>query len=200
MKIVLASSNKGKIKEIQELLPNIDVVAYSDILGSFEIVEDGKSFQENAIIKAKTVREKLQEKGYEECIVIADDSGLTVPLLNNEPNIYSARYAGINATDKENNEKLISKLKEKNLEKTEAFYTACLAIAYKESIFTTHGWMYGSVINQTIGERGFGYDPIFIPNGYESTLGVLEEDIKKKIGHRGQALRLAMKIITIILK
>ena len=200
MKIVLASSNKGKIKEIQKLLPDVEVVAYSDLLGSFEIVEDGKSFKENAIIKAKAVIKKLQEIGENDSIVIADDSGLTVPILDNEPNIYSARYAGMNATDKENNEKLISKLKEKNTERTEAFYTACLAIAYKENIYTTHGWMYGDVIDKSVGEGGFGYDPLFIPNGYDTTLGVLDENIKKKIGHRAQALYLAMKIINIILK
>lgn len=202
MEIVLASSNKGKIKEIKKLLPDFEVVAYSDILGSFEIVEDGDSFKENAIIKAKAVMEKLQNKGCKDkdYIVIADDSGLSVPILNNEPNIYSARYAGVNATDKENNEKLISKLKEKKVEKTEAFYTACIAIAYKKDIYTTHGWMYGSVIDKIIGEGGFGYDPLFIPVGYETTLGLLNEDVKKKIGHRAQALSLAMKIMKIILK
>ncbi len=198
MKIVLASSNKGKIKEIEKLLPDFEVVTYSDILGSFEIVEDGDSFKQNAIIKTKTVMDKLQEKGYEDCIVIADDSGLTVSALNNEPNIYSARYAGVNATDKENNEKLMNKLKEKNIKKTEAFYTACLAIAYKENIYTTHGWMYGDVIDELKGEGGFGYDPLFIPTGYETTLGTLDVKIKKKIGHRAKALELAMKIIKII--
>jgi XTP/dITP diphosphohydrolase len=200
MKIVLASSNKGKIKEIKKLLPDFDVVAYSEILGEFVIIEDGKSFKENAIIKAKEVMKKLQEVAYEECIVISDDSGLTVPVLNNEPNIYSARYAGINATDKENNDKLIAKLKEKNIKNTEAFYTACLAVAYKDKIYTTHGWMYGSVIDSISGEGGFGYDPLFIPNGYDTTLGILDENIKKKIGHRGKALKLMMKIIDIILK
>ncbi len=200
MKIVLASSNKGKIKEIQKLLPDVEVVAYSDLLGSFEIVEDGKSFKENAIIKAKAVIKKLQEIGENDSIVIADDSGLTVPILDNEPNIYSARYAGMNATDEENNQKLIMKLQEKDIKRTEAFYTACLAIAYQNNIYTTHGWLYGDVIDKSIGECGFGYDPLFIPNGYDTTLGVLDENIKKKIGHRVQALYLAMKIINIILK
>ena len=200
MKIVLASSNKGKIKEIQNLLPECEVVAYSEILGNFEIVEDGNSFKENAIIKAKSVMKKLQEIGEVDSLVIADDSGLTVPLLNNEPNIYSARYAGLNATDEENNNKLIKKLQEKKCEKAEAFYTACLAIAYKKNIFTTHGWMYGNVIDKSVGEGGFGYDPLFIPNGYETTLGILDENIKKKIGHRAQALFLAMKVLKVILK
>ncbi len=200
MKIVLASSNKGKIKEIQDLLPEYEVVTYSEILGKFDIVEDGKSFKENAIIKAKAVMDKLQKIEEDNFIVIADDSGITVPALNNEPNIFSARYAGENATDQENNNKLIMKLKEKNIQKTPAYYTACLAIAYKNEVFTTHGWMYGEVTNKMMGEGGFGYDPLFIPKGYETTLGLLDSDIKKKIGHRAKALALAMKIINIILK
>ena len=200
MKIVLASSNKGKIKEIQNLLPEYEVVTYSDILGKFDIVEDGKSFKENAIIKAKAVMNKVQKIEEDNFIVIADDSGITVPALNNEPNIFSARYAGKNATDQENNNKLIMKLKEKNIQKTTAYYTACLAIAYKNEVFTTHGWMYGEVITQSMGKGGFGYDPLFIPDGYDTTLGILDEKIKKKIGHRAKALQLALKIINIILK
>jgi len=132
--------------------------------------------------------------------VISDDSGITVPALNNEPNIYSARYVGENATDKENNEKLISKLNEKNLTITPAFYTACLAIAYKDDIYTTHGWMHGNVINKEKGEGGFGYDPLFIPNGYFDTLGNLDNEVKKELSHRSKALSLCMKQIKVILK
>ena len=201
MNIIIASSNKGKIVEIQRWLPEHTVTPYSDVLGSFEIEETGKTFQENAIIKAQTIVSKLKEIDYkDEYIVISDDSGITVPSLNNEPNIYSARYAGINATDKENNEKLISKLKEKNLSKTKAFYTACLAIGYKDLIYTTHGWMHGDVINEEKGEGGFGYDPLFIPDGYENTLGILENNVKKELSHRSKALSLAMKVISVILK
>ncbi len=201
MKIILASSNKGKIIEIQKLLPSFEVIPYSEILGSFEIIEDGYSFKENAIIKTKTVVEKLQGIKYnEDYIVISDDSGITVPILNNEPNIYSARYAGANATDKENNDKLISKLKLKNISKTKAFYTACLAIGYKNNIYTTHGWMYGDVIAESIGDGGFGYDPLFIPSGYTQTLGTLDVSIKKDLSHRTKALNLAMKLIKVIVK
>ncbi|MEA3512630.1 MAG: non-canonical purine NTP pyrophosphatase [Campylobacterota bacterium] len=201
MKIILASSNKGKIKQIEKLLPDYEVIPYSLILGSFEIVEDGDSFKANAIIKAKTIVEKLKEIDYkEDYIVISDDSGITVPELNNEPNIYSARYAGPNATDKQNNQKLISKLKEKGIKKTTAFYTACIAIGYKENIYTTHGWMYGEVIDTEIGEGGFGYDPLFIPDGFNDTLGVLEHSVKKDISHRAKALKLAMMIIKSVTK
>jgi len=201
MNIILASANKGKINEIQSWLINHNVIPYSDILGVFDIPETGETFQENAIIKAQTVNKKLQEIKYkEEYIVISDDSGITVPALNNEPNIYSARYAGINATDKTNNKKLISKLNEKKLTRTSAFYTACLAISFNDKIYTTHGWMYGDVINEEIGKDGFGYDPLFIPKGFENTLGILEKSVKKDLSHRSKALALAMKVIGVILK
>lgn len=201
MNIIIASSNKGKIAEIQRWLPEHTVTPYSEILGLFEIEETGLTFQENAIIKAKDIVKRLHTLGYKkEYIVMSDDSGITVPALNNEPNIYSARYAGVNASDKENNAKLISKLNEKNITKTKAFYTACLAVAYKDTVYTTHGWMHGDVINEEIGEGGFGYDPLFIPDGYENTLGILENIVKKELSHRSKALSLAMKVIEVILK
>ena len=201
MNIIIASSNKGKIAEIQRWLPEHIVTPYSEILGSFEIEETGITFQENAIIKAKDIVKRLVESGYEkEYIVISDDSGITVPAINNEPNIYSARYAGLDATDKDNNAKLISKLKEKNISKTSAFYTACLAIAYNGEIYTTHGWMHGDVISIEKGDGGFGYDPLFIPTGYTETLGTLDNRVKKELSHRSKALALAMKVISVILK
>ncbi|MDD2698017.1 MAG: non-canonical purine NTP pyrophosphatase [Arcobacteraceae bacterium] len=194
MKIILASTNQGKIKELKALLPDFEILTSKEILGDFEVEEDGDSFKANAIKKAKTIYDmvKLQES---DCLVIADDSGLSVPALDNEPNIYSARYAGVGASDQENNEKLITKLKSKNLEITPAFYTACIAIAYKENIYTTHGWLYGDVIDKSIGDGGFGYDPLFIPKGYSETLGTLDPTIKKEISHRTKALSLAMKIV-----
>ncbi|HAC71165.1 MAG TPA: non-canonical purine NTP pyrophosphatase, partial [Arcobacter skirrowii] len=128
MKIVLASANKGKIEEFKKLLPKNEVVAYSDILGKFDIPETGTTFKENAIIKASAINEKLKEKGEKDFVVISDDSGISLPILNQAPGVYSARFAGLNASDKENNAKLISKLNELNLEKTAAFYTACIAI------------------------------------------------------------------------
>ncbi|MEA3352407.1 MAG: non-canonical purine NTP pyrophosphatase [Campylobacterota bacterium] len=201
MKIILASANKGKIKELQNLLQNDEVIPYSDITGPFDIEETGTTFQENAVIKAQAVVDALKEKDYqEECIVISDDSGITVPVLNNEPGIYSARYSGSDASDKSNNKKLISKLKENNISKTPAFYTACLAVAYNGSIYTTHGWMHGEVIDKEIGSGGFGYDPLFIPKGFDETLGTLPVEIKKSLSHRTKALDLALKLIKSLVK
>ena len=196
MKIIIASSNKGKIKEFKQLCPDDEVIPFKDIIGDMDIIEDGISFQENAIIKVKAIYQKLDNK--DDVIIISDDSGISVPLLNNEPNIYSARYAGKGATDKQNNAKLISKLKEKGIDKTSAFYTACIAIMYKGEVYTVHGWMFGDIIDKEIGEGGFGYDPMFIPDGFNQTLGELDSETKKEFSHRSRALKLAKKILNII--
>ena len=196
MKIVLASGNKGKIAEFKKLMPNDEVIAFKDLLGDFEVEEDKDTFQGNAVKKAEEIYSKLSD---ENVLVISDDSGITVPALNNEPGIYSARYAGVNASDKENNAKLISKLKEKSLEKTTAYYTACIAIVYKNRTYTVHGWMHGNVISKEIGEGGFGYDPMFIANGFYKTLGELSPEVKKEISHRSKALKLAKKVLEVIL-
>lgn len=196
MKIVLATSNNGKIKEFKKLLPNEEVVTFKELIGDLEIIEDGDSFKANAIIKAKTIYEKLND---ENVIVISDDSGITVPALNNEPGIYSARYAGEGASDKDNNAKMISNLKAAKLEKTPAYYTACIAIVFKGEVYTVHGWMHGSVIDHEMGSEGFGYDPLFIPNGFDKTLGELPHEVKKAFSHRSCALKLAMKVLEVIL-
>ncbi len=200
MKIVLASGNKGKIEEFKKLMPNDEVLAFKDILGDFEVEEDKDSFQGNAIKKAQTIYEKIIELNNDkDVVVISDDSGITVPKINNEPGIYSARYAGENAKDKDNNAKLISKLKEIALEKTPAYYTACIAIVYKNETYTVHGWMHGSVIAKEIGNGGFGYDPMFIPKGFNTALGELSHEIKKEFSHRSKALKLAKKVLDVIL-
>jgi len=193
MKLVLATSNKGKLKEFKAMCRD-EVVSFSELFGAFEIVENGDTFAQNALIKARTIYQKLDEN----YLVISDDSGISVPALNNEPNIYSARYAGENATDKENLNKLIHSLKEKNITRTSAYYTASIAIVSKYGEYVVHGWMYGDVIDESRGEKGFGYDGMFIPHGYELTLGELEDDLKASISHRAKALVLAKPIIEML--
>ena len=188
MKIVLATSNKGKIKEFKEYLKDFEVYSFSEIMDEFEIEETGITFKENALIKARAIYEKLKDKNM---IVISDDSGISVPLLNNEPGIYSARYAGIPSDAKKNLGLLVQKLKEKNVEKTPAFYTACIGIVMNKGEFSVHGWMYGMATTKPKGENGFGYDPMFIPEGFENTLGELDEKIKEEFSHRSCALKLA---------
>lgn len=199
MQIVLASGNKGKIAEFEKLLPNDEVIAFSEILGKKQIDEDKDTFKGNAIKKAQTIYDELQKIGFGDVVVISDDSGVSVPALNNAPGVYSARYAGLNASDKENNEKLKSELNKLGLEKTPAFYTACIAIVYKNDIFTVHGFMYGEVINKELGTNGFGYDPMFIPKGFDKTLGELDEGVKKEFSHRSRALKLAKKVLEVII-
>ncbi len=194
MKIILASANKGKIREIKEYC-SYDVLPYSDVMEPFEIIEDGKSFKENALIKARAIYEKLKDSG-EHFIILADDSGISVPALENAPGIYSARYAGENATDKDNLYKLIDELKKHNIQKTAAFYTAAMAmITDKGEEFTVHGWMHGDVIADARGDKGFGYDPMFIPEGYHDTLGELDSDVKEALSHRSKALKLTKAIL-----
>lgn len=196
MKIVLATSNKGKIEEFKKLLPNEEIIPFKNLIGEYEVVEDGDTFKANAVKKAKEIYEKI---GDENIVVISDDSGISVPALNDEPGIYSARYAGVDADDKKNNAKLISNLKKKNIKKTKAYYTACIAIVFKNEVYTVHGWMHGNVIDKEIGDKGFGYDPMFIPDSFDKTLGELPHEIKKEFSHRSKALNLAKKVLDIIL-
>ena len=192
MRIVLATSNQGKVKEFQSWISEYEVVAYSDIMAPFEIEETGSTFKENALIKARAVYEKLNTKND---IVLSDDSGISVPTLGGIPGIYSARYAGMNANAKENLAKLIATLKENGIEKTPAFYTAAIALVCAKGEFCVHGWMHGDAIAEARGNNGFGYDPMFIPCGFERTLGELDESVKKAFSHRARALELAYIVL-----
>ena len=188
MKIVLATSNKGKVREIIELLHDREVFPYTDLMEGFEIVEDGDTFKANALIKARAVYNAL---GDSEAIVVADDSGISVDALDGAPGIYSARYAGEHANAKDNLNKLIATLKDNALQRTPAYYTAAIALVCAKGEFCVHGWMYGEAISQACGNNGFGYDPMFIPCGFEQTLGELDESVKKAFSHRAKALELA---------
>ncbi len=192
MKLILATSNKGKVREIKALCEDFEVIPYSELIDEFEIIEDGSSFKENALIKARTVFKALNK---DDIVVIADDSGISVDILDGKPGIYSARHAGKNANDKDNLNKLIQDIKDKNVISSPAHYTAAIAIVTKNSEYVVHGWMYGTAISEAIGDGGFGYDPMFIPLGHDKTLGQLDDEVKKKLSHRSKALELARVII-----
>ncbi len=192
MDIVIATGNAGKIKELKSLLDEYNVSAFGDILEPFEIIEDGESFKENALIKARAVYEKLKDKN---TIVLADDSGISVDILGGAPGIHSARYAGESATSLQNLEKLIGALKQKNIKMADAHYTAAIAIVSSKGEFCVHGWMHGSVIDEKRGVNGFGYDPIFVPLGFDKTLGELGDEVKKELSHRSKALELAKIVL-----
>ena len=198
MKIILATGNKGKVREIKAMCDKHEVIAYSDLIEPFEIVEDAHTFKDNALLKARAVYEALQKANKLEgdMIVLSDDSGISVDVLEGAPGIYSARYAGEDASDRDNLYKLMDALKACGVQSSKAHYTAAIAIVTPKSEFSVHGWMHGEVITEPRGEGGFGYDPCFIPEGYEKTLGELDDAIKKSISHRAKALHLAKTVIT----
>lgn len=190
MYFVLATSNAGKVKEIQKLLGN--AIPYTDVIAPFEIEETGSTFAQNALIKARAVYSALNDP---QAVVIADDSGISIDALGGAPGIYSARYGGSDATDRDNLAKVITDLHALGKERSSAHYTAAIAIVDAQQERCVHGWMYGEVITTPRGENGFGYDPIFIPEGYDHTLGELGDEIKKKLSHRAKALALAQLLL-----
>jgi len=203
MKLVLSTGNSGKLREFRQMCDG-EVTPFADLLGAFEIIEDGDSFAANALIKARTIYEKLQERDPgTDYLVISDDSGISLPVLDGAPGIYSARYAqdeiqDREVTDRDNLYKLIESIKVQGLATAPAYYTAAIAIVSKYGEYVVHGWMHGSVITEARGEKGFGYDPIFIPEGYDQTLGELDDEIKKGISHRGKTLALAKPILEML--
>ncbi|MFA6760541.1 MAG: RdgB/HAM1 family non-canonical purine NTP pyrophosphatase [Sulfuricurvum sp.] len=192
MKLVLATSNSGKVREIRELCSEFEVVPYSQIVSAFEIEESGTTFKENALLKARAVFEAL---GDESAVVLADDSGISVDALGGEPSIYSARYAGVGASDRDNLQKVVDELKKLSLSGSKAHYTAAIAIVTRQMEYVVHGWMYGEVTTTPRGDGGFGYDPIFVPDGFSKTLGELDSDTKREISHRSKALKLAKVVL-----
>jgi XTP/dITP diphosphohydrolase len=184
--IVIASNNQGKIKEFNELflqykLP-FKVFSLKEKNIEIDIPETGKSFEENALIKARTIA-KLYN-----CNVIADDSGLEVQALHNQPGIYSARYAGSNKNDIENCNLLLKNM-EHNTNRNAQFVIVIASVIEKnEQVF--YGNVQGTITNKLIGDNGFGYDPIFMPHNYTSTFAELSSDIKNKISHRAKAFAL----------
>ncbi len=209
MQLVLASGNKGKLREFQSMFDE-PIVPFGEVMEPFEIVEDGDTFAANALIKARAIfrgltegsgtddqslRDRSSKPDPGHYIVISDDSGISVPALGGEPGIYSARYAGEDASDRDNLYKLIDILKARAIKRTPAYYTAAIAIVSAKGEYVVHGWMHGEVIRQARGEKGFGYDPMFIPEGYDQTLGELDDEVKKRISHRSKALELARPII-----
>jgi XTP/dITP diphosphohydrolase len=185
MKIVFASGNEGKVREIAEMLEGvgIDLVSLSNYAHVPEIVEDGKNFLENALKKAKIISEYTGET------VLADDSGLQVDVLGGEPGIYSARYAGEKATDAENNAKLLAKLKNIPYGKRTAFFSCGLVLYRTDGSYDYfEGKWSGHIIDEPRGNNGFGYDPIFFVPQLKMTAAELPAEIKNIVSHRGQAV------------
>ncbi len=198
MKILLATSNKHKAVELKEILKDFEIYTFDEILNPFEIEENGLSFKENALIKARAVFNALNAKQREEFLVLSDDSGICVDVLDGKPGIYSARFS-TKGDDKSNRNKLVSAMTRLKIKESKAHYVAAIAIVCLLGEFTTHGTMHGQVIDTEKGENGFGYDSLFIPKGFDKTLAQLNAKEKNHISHRFKALELA-KIILQILK
>ncbi|MDO4689801.1 MAG: XTP/dITP diphosphatase [Fusobacterium sp.] len=182
MKIFLATGNKHKIDEIKDIFSDIRGIEILSIKDGFDIpdvIEDGKTFEENSQKKALEIAKFLN------IITIADDSGLCVESLNGEPGVYSARYSE-EGTDKENNKKLIKNLQ--GIENRKAKFISVISLAKPNGeIYSFSGEIHGKVIDEAKGETGFGYDPHFYIEKYNKTLAEMPE-IKNKISHRAKAL------------
>lgn len=191
-KIIFATTNDGKLKEIKLILQdlNYDIISMKEAGLNIDIVEDGQTFEENAIIKAKTIMELTGE------IVLADDSGLEVDALNKEPGIYSARYLGSETPYSTKNQYIIDKLKDKVNEERSARFVCVIALAYPSGeIITRRATIEGIIADKEAGTNGFGYDPIFYIPEYNCTSSELTLDQKNKISHRGLALEAIKEVI-----
>lgn len=185
-KIIFATGNKDKMKEIRMILADLDVeiLSMKEAGISVDIEENGTTFEENALIKAKAVA------AYTDAIVLADDSGLEIDYLNKEPGVYSARYMGEDTSYHIKNASLIERLNGVPDEKRTARFVCAVAAAFPDgSVKTVRGTMEGRIGYEEKGENGFGYDPIFYLPEYGCTSAELSGEEKNKISHRGKALR-----------
>jgi len=186
MQILIACTNFHKIREIKDLLkslPHIELITLHQFPHYNQPEETGASFKENAVLKAEHAAKTLN------VWALADDSGLIVPILKGAPGIYSARYAGLHASEKENCDKLLQEMSTyRSSQERVAYYECCIAIAAPLGIKKiVEGTCAGSIAIESRGGRGFGYDPLFIKNDYEKTFGELDDAVKKRVSHRSRA-------------
>ncbi len=186
--IVLVSRNEGKFREIRKLVPDsFKLLTLSDIGCDAEIAETGISFKENALIKAQFVYDKFHYDS------LADDSGLEVDALNGAPGVFSARYAGMNATDDANVAKLLDQMVGETNRKARFKTVLALILGGKKYFFD--GEVNGSISLEASGSNGFGYDPVFIPDGFEQTFAELTPLIKNRVSHRGKAIQKMLEFL-----
>lgn len=195
MKLFLATGNAHKIGEVSAILAvsgiDAEVFPPSTVGGMPDVMEDGDTFEANARIKAFALLNQVRAHngGSSQWVVVADDSGICVDALDGQPGIMSARFAGENATDADNNAKLLGLVEDVPDEKrTAAFHCAIVAAMPDGSTRVFEGRCDGKVLRAPRGKAGFGYDPLFLPDGYDQTAAELPEEIKNSISHRGRAL------------
>lgn len=183
MDIVVATNNKGKLRELSEMLVGYNILGQSEVGADIDVEETGTTYEENAFLKARAVRE------YTDKYIIADDSGLEVDVLNGEPGLYSARYAGDNTTPDQGMAKLLEKLEGYNPEEKTAHFISCIVLIEpngREHSF--YGRCDGLITDKKIGDKGFGFDPIFWFDEYGKTFAQLTADEKNAVSHRHKAL------------
>lgn len=186
-KIIFATGNAGKMKEIREIMSDISdkIKSLKDEGIDVDIDENGKTFEENAIIKAKTICNLTGE------IVMADDSGLEVDYMDKAPGVLSARYMGEDTPYSVKNAAIINNLKDAKDKERSARFVCVIATAFPDGrVLTARGTVEGLIDYEEKGENGFGYDPIFYVPEYEKTTAQMDSELKNKISHRGKALRL----------
>ena len=191
MKIVIATNNQGKVKEFRQLLEPLgfEPVSLWDEGIEIDIAEDGETFAENAHIKAKAVYDICN------CPVLADDSGLEIDFLGGAPGIYSARYAGEDATDADRCSKILSELEGVDTSmRTARFACALYCIIDDETEYSVLGTMNGFIGTEPMGENGFGYDPIFMINE-ETSVAMLDDKEKNEISHRAEAMKKLSEVL-----
>ena len=190
MKLIIASNNAHKLSEIKAILGGLfeEIVSMREAGIDHETVEDGSTFMENAIKKAREIAE------ISGCCAIADDSGICVDALDGAPGIFSARFCGRHGDDKANNLLLLEKLQDVPDEKRSAHYTCAIALARPDgSLVTAEGYLNGFIAHDEKGENGFGYDPMFYLPEYGMTAAQISPEEKNRISHRANALQLLLK-------
>lgn len=193
MKLVLATRNLGKVRELSDMLSqqcSIEVLSMRDFPEAPDVVEDGETYQDNAKKKAVDIA------SYSGILALADDSGLEVDALGGAPGVHSARYAGSDASDADRIAKLLAAIRDVPDNDRTARFKCAVAVAEPNGrADVVMGVCDGKIIREPRGSQGFGYDPVFVPHGYDQTFAELGEKVKNHISHRAKALRLALKLI-----
>ncbi len=191
MKLLLATKNRDKVREIQAKLKgtNYEILTLDDISNLPDVVEDKETLQENSYKKAFEIYQ------FTKILTLADDTGLEVEYLNNRPGVYSARYAGEDASYEMNNQKLLQELAGVPISKRTARFKCVMTLFSDKYHFSKEGVLEGRIATDFSGNDGFGYDPIFYPKGFDKTLAELTVEEKNKISHRGRALDLIIEVL-----
>ncbi len=185
-KLVVASGNRHKLREIAEIFTDFQVVSQKEMGFDEDVEETGKTFLENARLKAHAAAKALQ------CMALADDSGLCVDALNGAPGVYSARYSGEHGNDKRNRDLLLQNMQ--GMENRKAYFTSAIVLAYPDGReIVSEGHTYGTILEKEVGEGGFGYDCIFESEDLKKSFGVATAEEKNAVSHRYRALQALLK-------